>query len=901
METHSDLIWIICPGVAGRLETEDLGESDMNTIEVTKRLLAGDASENYLHPFTPLSIRDSREDVERRLAGLRAAGIRSMNLLWSGNDDLGGYTPFNSEAYWTRIGWVAEICRREDMTFMMQDAAPFPTGLADGLLMRPEYLDRNKLYLGERHLDVRGPNPDGAFLVSELVGSIRSTDQERGFGKARPFPGDNLYAVVAVERDESGLNPQTAVDLTDRVSDGLLLWPVPEGVWRVFVIFETMNDGGRLHYINLLDPASVALNIQAIYEPHYAHLKDEAGKSWLGFFYDEAEIGNLWRYNVPTLPGDKRNVEGESMALPWSGIVRDRWEDVMESQASRALPFLWEDCAKLPHVRARFMDIVSRVMQETYNGQMHAWCRERGLQYIGHNCEDENTHCSLGNGPAHFFRMQRHQDAAGIDLIGGQLMPGKDFRQSWYGCPEGDGTYYHYGLAKLASSAAHIMPNKHGRAFCEVFAVYGDIAGTRLRKFVYDHLLVNGINEMIPAPPFVPGAEPGISRRENDYVNRMCRLMHETRPVIKAAVLYHAEAEWYAGDFDRFQKVGKELAQAQISYDVVPADVFEDTAFFETDCADGLRVNGNRYEALIVPKAEALPAALARALERGEPRIPVIFCERRPGVIVETGEPFRGEGGEVVPMNALAERLRQIIPRDFALDRALPDLRCAHFRSDDVDYYFLVNQGSPCAFEAYVAGDGALTAVDIMEDAARRLPAERKGDGLTCRLSMDRWESLLLVAGESDEALSPAWSHEVISPTWHVTLEDGTELEMDALRSINAADLFPRYMGKVVYEAAVTLGAQPTVLRLGEVWEIAEVSVNGQRAGIRQWTPYEYDIRGLTQIGENRLRVAVWTGRARETRRESSSAFGRSMSATVYNVLPPGGLLGPVTLGYEKD
>ena len=864
-------------------------------------LLFSEAIPNYLHPFTALSILDRFEDVQKRVLRLKAAGIRSMNLLWSGGDDTGGYTPFNSDAYLTRIQLVADICRREGMTFMMQDAAPFPTGLADGWLMRPEYLDRNKLYLGERHLDVKGPNPDGAFLVSELVGSIRSTDQERGFGKARPFPRDSLYAVVAVAHDGDGLDPDGAVDLTDCVSDGLLLWPVPEGVWRVFVIFETMNDGGRLHYINLLDPASVALNIQAIYESHYAHLKEEVGKTWLGFFYDEAEIGNLWRYNVPTLPGDKRNVEGESMALPWSRIVRDRWEAVMGTQANRALPFLWEDCAKLPQVRVRFMDIVSRVMQETYNGQMHAWCRERGLQYIGHNCEDENTHCSLGNGPVHFFRMQRHQDAAGIDLIGGQLMPGKDFRQSWYGCPEGDGAYYHYGLAKLASSAAHIMPNKRGRAFCEVFAVYGDIAGTRLRKFVYDHLLVNGINEMIPAPPFVPGAEKGVSKQENDYVNRVCRLMHGTRPVIKAAVLYHAEAEWYGGDFNRFQTVGKVLAQAQISYDVIPADVFEDTVFFGTNCSDGLRVNGNRYEALIVPKAEALPAALARAMERGEPRVPVIFCERRPGVIAETGEPFREEGGEVVPMDALAERLQRIIHRDLILDRALPDIRYAHFRNDDADFYFLVNQGGPCAFEADIAGDGALTAVDIMEGTARRLPAERRGDGLTCRLSMDRWESMLLVAGASEEALTPAWRHEAISPAWRVTLEDGIELEMDALRSVNAADLFPRYMGKVVYEATVTLDARPGILRLSEVWETAEVSVNGQCAGVRQWTPYEYDIRGLTRFGENRLRVTVWTGRARETQRESSSAFGRSMSATVYNALPPGGLLGPVTLGYEMD
>lgn len=857
---------------------------------------------NYLAPFTALSAEDSRNDVEERLARLRSAGIYSMNLLWSSHDEKSSHTLFNSENYWTRIGWVAGICRREGMTFMIQDAAPFPTGLADGWLTWPGYLNRNKQYLGERHLDVKGPDPDGAFLVSGLMGSIRSTDQAHGFDKARPFPGDSLYAVVAVRHDRDGLDPDSAVDLTSAVSDGLLTWPVPEGTWRIFVIFITMNDGGRKYYINLLDPESVKLNLQAIYEPHYAHLKQEIGRTWLGFFYDEAEIGNLWRYNVPTLPGDKRNAEGESMSLPWSSIVRQRWESAMGTQSVRVLPFLWEDCDKMPHVRVRFMDIVSRVMQETYNGQMHSWCQKHGLQYIGHVCEDENTHCSLANGPVHFFRIQKHQDAAGIDLIGGQVMPGKDFRQSWYGCPDGDGEYYQYGLAKLASSAAHIMPNKHGRAFCEVFAVYGDIAGTRLRKYIYDHLLVNGINEMIPAPPFVPGASDDISRTENEYVRRMCCVLHDTYPVIKAAVLYHAEEEWFGGDFDRFQVVGKILTQTQISYDVIPADVFEDTAFFHTDLSNGLCINGNRYEVLIIPKAAALPLALALQLEKQAFPVPVIFCEHRPEIIAETGSRIHIGTGETVSMDALADRLRQIIQRDLIPDRMLPDLRYAHSHKDTIDYYFLVNQGDPCTFELNAAGHGPLKVMDFMGQTSRRIPAEQREGRFICRLNMDRWESVLLAAGDTEDTrdeLPLISKTEILSSEWHVTLENGTLLDMDRLRSINTADLFPRYMGRIEYETVFFLDEHPDVLRLGEVWETAEVYVNRKPAGRRQCTPYDYDIRGMTLMGENHLRVIVQTGRARETGNETSSAFGRSMSATVYNALPPGGLLGPVTLNYS--
>lgn len=170
---------------------------------------------NYLHPFTPLSAGDTYTQIREKILHLKKIGVRSMNLLWCGEKEDEGFTPFNSEKYWTRIQWVAEICREQGMTFMMQDAAPFPTGLADGFLKKEENLELNKLYLGERHLDVRGPIAEGTFLISQLVGSVRSTDQDKGFGKARPFPGDRLYAVVAVRRRENIIEMDTAVDLTE--------------------------------------------------------------------------------------------------------------------------------------------------------------------------------------------------------------------------------------------------------------------------------------------------------------------------------------------------------------------------------------------------------------------------------------------------------------------------------------------------------------------------------------------------------------------------------------------------------------------------------------------------------------------------------------------------------------
>lgn len=868
-----------------------------------KELLTDVEIPNYLHPFTPLSAEDTCEQVRERILHLKKIGVRSMNLLWCGKEDDDSFTPFNSEKYWTRIRWVADICREQKMTFMMQDAAPFPTGLADGFLKREENLELNKLYLGERHLDVKGPVPEGAFLVSKLTGSVRSTDQEKGFGKARPFPGDKLLAVVGVRRRENVLDMDTAVDLTDRVCNGILLWPVPEGIWRIFVIFETRNDGGRQFYMNLLDTDSVKMNIRAIYEPHYEHLKEDAGKTWLGFFYDEAEIGNLWRYCSPVLPGAARNAEGESMALPWSRQMVKLWKERMGEESRRVLPLLWnEDLARYHEIRYIFMDMVSRLVKENFNGVMQKWCREHGLAYIGHNLEDENTHCSLATGPVHFFRMQAHQDAAGIDLIGGQLMPGKDFTQAWYGNPEGDGEFYHYGIAKLASSAAHIDAGKCGRSFCEVFAVYGAIAGSRLRKYVYDHLLVNGINEMIPAPPAIPGAEYESSFLENRYVNRMCHLLHKTRPVIKTAVLYHAEAEWYQGRFQRFQKPGGELARHQISYDVIPADVFEDTVFYRTDFSDGLTINGNRYEALVVPGSDAVSRTVADFLKVAEDKkFPVIYCDYAPKVIAQTGEKIGCDYGKVIPLCRMADELERVIDRDISIRTYCPDIRYAHFTGKEGQFYFLFNGGKGTEADIFLPCKGKVYFIDVMSGRVRKVHPASEQSGISLHLFLDEWQSGLLYIGEEDLPVQEertSFKIEELEGRWKVVLQDGRGFETESLVNINRMDYYPEYVGLVTYETETVWEKIPDYLYLGAVYERCRVYINGQLAGTAQNTPYCVAVGSCAVQGKHEIKIEVWTGTARDTDAPDSATFGRSMSADVYNSLEPGGLIGPVYAVY---
>ena len=74
------------------------------------------------------------------------------------------------------------------------------------------------------------------------------------------------------------------------------------------------------------------------------------------------------------------------------------------------------------------------------------------------------------------------------------------------------------------------------------------------------------------------------------------------------------------------------------------------------------------------------------------------------------------------------------------------------------------------------------------------------------------------------------------------------------------------------------LSSDKVILDLGDVCEIARLTVNGTAAGVRLWAPYTFDLTGLLQEGVNTISVEV------------SNALANGMSHSKL----PSGLLGPV-------
>jgi hypothetical protein len=870
--------------------------------------------ENRILPFLWMHGEDEgiiREELNR----IHGAGIGAVCVESRPHPDFAGPT------WWRDMDVVLDEAQRLGMRVWILDDSHFPTGYANGWIKK-RYPEKGKLYLVEKHVDACGPLADASFIIDGWMNQKTSST-----GDEARLPGDELVAVIAYRRDPSKSSEDgLLVDITAAVREGTLRWDIPAGLWRIFILSTTRRGGGRPDYINPIDHDSVRVLIDAVYEPHYAQYRDAFGTTIAGFFSDEPEFGNTIGYNFDESIGRKM------MPLPWCGELPELLEKSIGRDYKALLPCLWFDLGdKADAVRFHYMDAVSRLYKKNFSEQLGDWCRERGVEYIGHIIEDQNAHARLGCGPGHFFRAQAGQDMSGVDVVNQQIVPGFDSVEHSRHNTSIDGEFFHYALAKLGSSSAHIDPRKKGRAFCELYGAFGWVEGLKMMKWLTDHMLVRGINWLVPhafSPKEYPDPDcpPHLYARGKNpqyrylgslmrYANRLCHLLSDGHHVAPVAILYHAEAEW-SGDYMLLQKPARLLAQSQIDYDILPSDLFSDMDAYNV-CLDGaaLRVNGETYRCLVIPYSQRITRGVARFIEKAaECGFEVVFLDRAPeGICGENDAQtidqhlLNRRNIEVIAANDLIPFLQERRIPEIGLSSVQPHLRYYHYRRAGNDLFMFFNEHpyNAIAVEVKIPISGAVHVYDALANTIRSTLCE-SGSEARIELNLSPYESRILFFGEVPEGyLSPSpacvdAAHAEALPIegdWRVSKATaveyptfGEEIKVAQLADMSAPGYWPAFSGTIRYETvfAIEDGPSSAELDLGAAFETAEVFVNGQAAGIRICPPYRFDVSCLIKPGANSLRIEVTTTLARERR----DKFSKCMP------LEPSGLMGPVVLRY---
>lgn len=521
-----------------------------------------------------------------------------------------------------------------------------------------------------------------------------------------------------------------------------------------------------------------------------------------------------------------------------------------------------------------------------------------------------------------------YQDMAGIDVVQQQIRPGLDtgsFR--WIG-GMADAEFFHYGLAKLGASLGHIDPTKAGQIMCEIFGAYGWSEGSKLMKWLLDHMLVRGVNTYVPhayspksfpdpdcPPHFWAWGHNPQHRFFGDlirYGQRICHLFSDGKPILTAAILYHGEAEWF-GEAMLCQKPMRVLMQAQIDADFVPCDAFDPENPYKLEqIGSQIKINGVTFHCLVVPAAKALPAHVIRFIAKAQ-RIgfPIYFIQRRPSVVLDCDSTEEAallgalRSCPVVTLATLVQTLQGQGLYDIRTRTYESSLRTYHYRRGSMDSYMFFNENPNHTVTTTVIlhQQGTGYQYDAMANTLTALPLTSTTEGIRLPLHLMPYQSMVLLFDQVslDTQLIPYQERLVTRQTttpdihWTVAYANavsypnfGEAKPLEKLESMAMPQHFPNQAGTFRYRSVFEYSSRynRVELDLGQCYETVEAWLNGKFLGRRLTPPYRFDVTGCILDGKNHLTVEV-TGTLVQEVKDRFSAFSQ---------IEPVGLLGNVTL-----
>lgn len=886
-------------------------------------LLMTGRAPNALAPFLWLHGEDEatlRAEVQR----IHACGIGALCAEARPHKD------FNGPGWFRDLGILLDECKKLGMELWILDDSHFPTGFADGAVKK-NHPELCKKFLCCKTLDFVGPQAGSGAVLKYALRS----------------PADKILGVyLCPNTDFEQMNLNQVIDLTDKIewvadyhtgrptcdwtgkpipgapAQGqcpIVRFDLPAGTWSLNVLTVSYKGGEKQTegYLNPLEPSATQILLDTVYQPIFDHFGPEFGKTLRGFFSDEPRFGNIHGAEDASIG---RN---SAMVLPWSDSLEEQLTAQLKGTALEGkelrplLPLLFVNGTPGvsdgdAHVlRYAYMDLVSRLYSENFDGVLARWCHDHNCQHIGHTIEDNNAHARLGYGAGHFFRAMAHQDMAGIDVVIQQLTPGQD-RGMFKGMhsPGWDGEFFTYVLGKLGGSMGHLNPAAKGRCMCELFGAYSWAEGNRLCKWLADYMLVRGVNYFVPhafdpapfpdadCPPhfYAHGHNPQYPEFGllMGYMNRMAALL-AGQHIAPVALLYHAEGEW-SGDYMLTQKPAAQLARHAIDYDIVPRDYL-----LSAQVTEGrLGINGEQFRALVIPWAEALPASLLTRLSSwAAAGLPVYFVDALPA---------RTSEGEVLPpldharvaaLDQLCEQLDADGIPELRLTEPAPYLRYYHARQKDGEVYFFFNEGTlPLHTQVLGGKEGAAAVYDPFENALTADEAPFVLDlpafGTKCVLVPDHpLPQLAANPFGKIAARLPLERPEICLADAETGSTDFSAPQI--LNHWQAIDTLPglaAFAGRIRYRLRVSLtetqAAAPARLVLEGVQEGAVVTVNGQCCGAKICAPYFFPLGSALHPGENEILVEV------------NTTLGRRMNDFLTQYLPmePLGITGGAVLEF---
>lgn len=740
------------------------------------------------------------------------------------------------------------------------------------------------------------------FAVTEFAlreaDRVHQAEVKAGFGVVPDYYAIGTDAHIR----EGAVEPDAILDVTSSVTDGILRWDAPPGLWTILRVGASLT--GQTNgpaspeatglEVDKLDGARVA----AYLAEHLARFDAEDG--FAALLSDSIEAGpQNWTDALFARFADARGYD----PLPWLPALAG----FIVRTASDSDRFLYD-----------YRRTIAELIAGEYYGTLAAAAHTRGMTYYAEALEDRRP--QLGDDLA----MRAHADVP--------------MGAMWTFRPENGPNPTYVADLKGAASVAHV----HGKEWtgAEAFTSFDRpwSSTPRSLKHVADLQLALGVTRFcIHTSPHQPLAapSPGIAlapflgqaftanetwARDAgpwiDYLARCSAVLSSGEPAVDVAHFVGEEAPITALFGERFD-------------DAVPVGI--DFDYLGTDSLALLRVQdgrlasvGARYRLLYLGgSSDHMTIATLRHVERlldAGATVVGVRPDRSPSLADDELEFARlcdrvwmlpREVGRVVPTRDLGAALSELgVQPAIGLDDA--EVRRIARIVDGRRIMFVANPDD--RERAIVATSRiGLSAWDPVTVRMLRLePLEPSGEGeRRYAVLLPPFGSLFLVEDDDADAGSVDLVDVPVRGEWTLELPHAAPLTLgpEPLLWTDTDSAAAGFSGTATYRVTANLDlpadATRLLLDLGDTFDLARVMVNGVDCGVAWTPPFRVDVSDAIRTGSNRIDVHVtnpWRNRLIAESAAPSGAMFAPMTLVFEPTarLSPAGLAGPVRLVAER-
>ncbi|MHB1795507.1 MAG: glycosyl hydrolase [Acidobacteriaceae bacterium] len=810
----------------------------------------------------------------------------------------------------------------------------------------------SSVQLQSTHESIRGPVHFHARLQMPHLGEAITGNRNLPAGWLQRFQKrEKLVAVVAIrgdvaqfyqsqspnqqpaERLPGQLDPGTSVVLTSRMMpDGTLDWNVPPGTWQVFV-FKEMPTGQQVTGGTGAGTQLVLDHMNRDAFDAYADRVGGTAKQYDGQFFghglraifcDSLEVQAYLYWNDDFLDQFRKR-RGYDLT-PYLPVLKVAGFSVPYGASPARLPTY--DIAGIgDHVRQDYWQTVSDLMIENFYSPFIRWAADNNL----------------------LSRVQAHGSPTDLLRVYGASS-----------IPETEDLYDNgrYDFLKMSSSAADLYGRKIVSS--ESFVWQGKAYQTtpeKIKRYA-DELLTAGINEIIyhgypydymdrPEPGWHPFAANGSFSshmnqhnpfwpylpRLNQYITRV-QYISQTGTTVVPVALYRGSLA-----YDSIEpappepEIATRMMAAGYNYDHIDAYVL-----LHSKVVGGKLISpgGEAYSVLMLPYQKTVSTPVADQLTAfAHQGLPIVFLGGTP---LAERNVVDGQLPVIAATNPLAKLLREknvhaTPDASGAVKILIADIQPnLQFGGESVpfiekhigalDIFFLRN---PSSAEKLVTADFHATGSPEIWDpwTGEHHPFTRfkqNAGALRAYLEMAPYGSALLVFNPAAKPVAPsAPSSAVAVPAAQIEIgqngwkfhgvgmgpgsqPETIDMELPELMDWTTNDKLKNFSGRGQYTTTFEIPAKylakhpHILLDLGDVKDVAEISINGKPGPVLLLRPYRAEVTTLLHAGENTLQVTVVNAQYNAlAARGADRNFVPGPTDTV-NDRMPSGLMGPVRL-----